>query len=137
MRLAGWTALRLTLGYAAVTAVLLGFFGDLIASLYRLDAGIEGLAVQLLLVAAFFQLGDTVQATAAGALRGLGDTQVPFLLTLGSHVLLALPLAAAAGLIVFRDPLWIWYSLAAGLTVLAALLVIRFQFKVRSLEGKP
>jgi len=87
-------------------------------------------AVPLLLVAGLFQLSDGVQAAAAGALRGAGDTASPLIAVLVGHYGIGLPvgLVAAFGLGLGTSGLWL--GLTAGLTFVAVSLWRRFPASV-------
>jgi len=83
------------------------------------------IARRLLAIAAIFQVFDGVQVIAAGALRGYKDTMIPMLLAgfgywgagfLGGW-LLAFPFGYGA--------VGLWWGLALGLGVVAALLSLR------------
>ena len=76
-----WLALSLHLS----TAVLTVIFRFRIAELYNGDPEVAALAGSLMLMAALYQLSDSVQVVAAGALRGYKDTAVPFYITLFSY----------------------------------------------------
>ena len=79
--LAGWTAIAWGCGYALLPAAAFWFLGHEIVSLY-LDpdragnAAAVGFAVTFLQVAAVYQFVEAPQVIAAGALRGLKDTQI-------------------------------------------------------------
>ncbi len=62
---------------------------------------------------------------AAGALRGIGDTRVPMILNLVGFWLVGLPLCALLGFVAGAGPTGIWWGLAAGIGVVAALLSLR------------
>jgi MATE family multidrug resistance protein len=117
---------------AAVVVLLLvpreivGVYLDLAAPA---NQGVIAIALQLLLIAAFFQVFDGAQAIAAGALRGYRDTAMPMAIAalgywgigfVGGWVL-AFPLGyGAAGM---------WLGLAFGLAVVAGLLTWRLQIR--------
>jgi MATE family multidrug resistance protein len=84
------------------------------------------LAVQLLTVAAFFQVFDGAQTIAAGALRGLKDTRVPAVAASIGYWGLGFPIAWFFGVHLGYGALGIWWGLAAGLASVAILLSVRF-----------
>ncbi len=63
-----------------------------IAKLFTPDSAVVKTGAFLLVVAAFFQLFDGLQAVATGALRGAGDMRTPMLCHLVTYWLLGLPL---------------------------------------------
>ena len=56
----GLTGIHMGWGYALFSALLIGTFKQPITTLYTSDAGVQALAVQLLIYAAIFQLGDAL-----------------------------------------------------------------------------
>src|SRR4029077_200951 len=78
-RHAGWTAL--VIGAALMTAIggsLLAFRAPLLR-IFTSDGRLIAVGVQLVAIAAAFQVFDGVQAIATGVLRGTGDTRTPVL----------------------------------------------------------
>ena len=131
VRIAGWTAIGLALGYMVLTAVLLLSFPAAIARLF-LDAADPGapavlaIAPTLVMLCGLFQVFDGTQAAAAGALRGIKDTRVPMLIAgLGYW-----GIGIAAGALLGFGAGWqgpgLWTGLVLGLVVVAVLLVRRW-----------
>lgn len=128
-RRAGWTAIGLSAAFMAATAVLLLAVPGAIAALFlppELGPTRE-LAALLLMVAGVFQLADGVQATAAGALRGLKDTRMPLLFAALGYWGLGLPFGMLMGFSVGLGPVGVWFGLAAGLGVVAVLMTLRWR----------
>ena len=135
-RRAGLVALALGGGLMLAPSVLMLAFPLAIAGLY-LDladpgnSGTAAIAVQLLAIAALFQVFDGVQVIAAGALRGYRDTAVPMLFAAFGYWgvgfaggwALAFPLGYGA--------MGLWWGLALGLVVVALLLTLRLQRRSR------
>jgi MATE family multidrug resistance protein len=131
-RRAGWAAISSGLGFALISATVLALGREEIIALYRVDEVVFLLAVDFLLIAAAFQLGDAVQGVSLGILRGLGDTRVPFFIILAGYGLAAAPIGIGGAFYWSRDPRWIWYGLATGLIIVAVALALRFAWLVRS-----
>ena len=107
-------------------ALAFGFGGRVIAGWFVEDAAVVALAVQLLAVAALFQLVDGMQVIAAACLRGIMDVKVPAVITCVAYWVLALPLGYVLGV---RGPLGavgIWIGIASGLALAAIALSARF-----------
>lgn len=127
-RAAGLIAIGLGAGVEFVCALVSWWAPESLAGLFlgRDQGGARQLAASLLQIAAVFQVADGVQCVAAGALRGLGDTRVPFLLAATGYWAIGFPatwgLAVAAG----WGAAGAWWGLAVGLTVTASLLTGRF-----------
>jgi MATE family multidrug resistance protein len=96
-----------------------------LASVYTRDQAVLALAAGLIPIAGLFQVFDGIQVVSMGALRGLGDTRVPMLISLFGFWLVGLPVSAYLGFGADAGPLGIWWGLVAGLAVVAALLLAR------------
>jgi MATE family multidrug resistance protein len=84
-------------------------------------------AIPLMMVAAVFQISDGIQAVGAGVLRGAGDTKYTFYANIFGHWVIGLPLALLLGFRYEMGIVGLWWGLCAGLTVVAALLFVRFE----------
>ncbi len=132
-RRAGLVAIGLGAGAEAVAAgallfaphILVGWFVD------GTQAEVTAIAVGLLAVGAVFQVADGVQSVAAGALRGLGDTRVPFLMAAAGYWGLGFPAAWLLGWHLGWGAGGAWCGLAAGLMAVAILLTRRFMQRTR------
>ena len=139
-RRAGLVAIGLAGAAEALAAVLLLSAPGGLAALY-MDPAVPGnrdafaTATGLLAIAAAFQVGDGVQSAAAGALRGLGDTRVPFLLAAVGYWGVGFPaawwLTARAG----AGAAGAWWGLAGGLVLVAVLLTGRFLRRSRAVPA--
>ena len=87
---------------------------------------VVSIAADLLLVAAFFQISDSIQVVFLGALRGLQDVKVPTILTFISYWCVGFPVSYILGKEDMYGSFGIWLGLLAGLTTASVLLYIRF-----------
>jgi MATE family multidrug resistance protein len=131
IRRAGAAALWLGLGFATANALLMLFAPRLLLSVYVnvnavANAAMVGFAVRYLAIGAAFQLADSTQTIAAGALRGLQDTRWPMTIALGGYWLPGFGTAAALGLFTPLRGTGVWLGLAIGLLVVAVLMVRRW-----------
>lgn len=92
--------------------------------LYTADASVIALAAQILPLAAAFQLFDGTQVVAGGVLRGMGRPDAAAIVNLFGYYGVALPCAYASGFVFGHGLVGIWTSLALGLTLVAAALLI-------------
>ncbi len=134
VRRSGWLGIQLALAAQVLSAVFLVTLPGPIARIYSADQGVITIAIQLLLIAAVFQLSDGLQVSAAGALRGLKDTRGPMIVTVVAYWLLGLPFGY--WLCFQRDlgPRGLWIGIIGGLTVAGVLLAARFRGLARSKE---
>src|SRR5690554_5478927 len=85
-----------------------------------------GIASQLLIVAALFQISDGIQAVVLGALRGLQDVKIPAMITFVSYWLIGFPICYYLGVHTELKAVGVWIGLLVGLTVACLLLYLRF-----------
>jgi len=127
---AGWTALVVTAGFMTMMMVIVLAIPEAFASLFldpaRADsAGVLALATTFLFYAAFFQLGDGIQAVAGGALRGLNDTAVPMLLAVVSYWGVGLGIGVGFAFAGGMQGAGLWFGFDCGLVCAALLLTYR------------
>ncbi|MCU0444433.1 MAG: MATE family efflux transporter [Microscillaceae bacterium] len=122
----GSSAIGLTVVFMTLSCLIFVFFNQFLVSLYIREGEVVGIAMNLLIIAGFFQLSDGVQVVALGALRGLEDVNVPTAITLFAYWVVGLPIAYGLGFYMSWDVMGIWIGLLVGLTVSAILLTIRF-----------
>lgn len=133
---AGWTAIALGVAFMAAMAVVLVAMPmplvDLFLDLADAEAAaVVPLAVDLLAVAALFQMADGAQAVAAGVLRGLKDTRIHMIATGIGYWALGLPLGALAAFHLGLGGVGLWLGLAIGVILVAAALVWRWAWRER------
>ena len=134
--LAGNVAIVFGIGIMAITAGIMwsaprALIGAYVDTAAPANAQVVALALQFLAVAAVFQLADGAQAVAAGVLRGLQDTRTPMLIAAFGYWVIGFGSSVALG---FATPLagtGVWWGLAAGLLVVAILLVGRWSARER------
>ena len=91
------------------------------------------IASKLLLVAAIFQISDSIQVVVLGSLRGLQDVKIPTLLTFISYWIIGFPISYFLGKENVLASYGIWLGLLAGLTTASILLFIRFNYLTKKL----
>ncbi|WP_040260296.1 NorM family multidrug efflux MATE transporter [Pseudomonas massiliensis] len=97
-------------------------------------AAIYALALRLLAVAAWFELFDGVQTIAMGAIRGLKDARLTFLVGLCCYWLLGAPAAWLLGFHFGQGAVGVWWGLALGLACAAVSLTVAFEWKMKRLR---
>jgi MATE family multidrug resistance protein len=109
------------------SAALFALIPRAMARLVTDQEAVLSAAVPLLLVVAVFQLSDGTQAVGAGVLRGAGDTKFTLYANLFGHWCIGLPIALYFGFYRHHGVVGLWWGLCAGLTVVAVLLLVRFE----------
>jgi MATE family multidrug resistance protein len=89
---------------------------------------VVSIAATLLIAAAVFQISDSLQVIALGALRGLQDVKIPTLITFVAYWVIGFPISFFLGKEQQMGSLGIWIGLLAGLSAAAVLLFIRFKY---------
>ena len=128
---AGWTAFAFGVGAMGLVALaMITMPRALLWVFLELDtpetAPVIAYATVLLALGALFQLADGAQVMAAGMLRGLHDTRVPMVYAAVGYWGIGLPVGAALAFLTPLGGYGLWLGLAAGLTVVAILLLRRW-----------
>jgi multidrug resistance protein, MATE family len=134
IRLVGQVALWLSALFMALCAIFMLVGGSWLVSLYTQDVAVARVALSLLMIGAFFQISDGVQATALGVLRGVADVDMPTGITLVAYWVIGLPLGCWLAFEKGYQAEGVWIGLTAGLTVSAGLLCWRFFKKIAQLK---
>ena len=124
-RRASMAGLSLGLLVMSLTATLFLVAPEILASLFSDDIDIQNIAVQLLQIAAFFQLSDGLQAITAGTLRGAGDTRTPLWANLFGHYVVGLSLAYILAFPLSEGAPGLWWGLSAGLSSVGIFLLVK------------
>jgi len=120
--------------FMSVTAIFFIFANNLLPYIYTEDQAVISIAAQLLIIAGFFQLFDGTQVVGLGILRGVGDVNVPTIITFIAYWIIGIPLAYVLGIVLKMGVNGIWYGLTFGLLTASILLFFRFQQKTKLLE---
>ena len=85
------------------------------------------ISAKLLIMAAFFQLFDGIQAVVLGALKGMQDVRIPTFITFVAYWVIAFPISYYFGLLAGYGSQGLWVGLLVGLAASAGLLLWRFR----------
>jgi MATE family multidrug resistance protein len=119
--------------FMSCTAILFVLASSLLPFIYTNDLKVVEIAAQLLIIAGFFQLFDGTQVVGLGVLRGVGDVNVPTIITFLSYWIIGIPLGYFLGIYLGIGVKGIWYGLTFGLLTASVLLFFRFQHRTRIL----
>ena len=86
------------------------------------------IASKLLIIAAVFQISDTIQVVALGILRGMQDVMIPTFITFIAYWLIGFPISYYLSMYTDYKSSGIWIGLLAGLTASGIMLFIRFNY---------
>lgn len=130
-RKAGFSAVSVAVMFMAVFGLTFILLRNYLPLLYTDNNEVIGYAVNLLIVAAFFQLSDGIQAVGQNILRGLTDVKVPMILSFISYWIVGVSISYYLGFILNLGVTGIWLGLLAGLTTTAIFFSIRFHLKTK------
>lgn len=120
---------------AMITAIFTILMRKQIALLYNDNPEVVLLASQLMLLAAIYQISDSIQVIGSGILRGYKDTRSIFFITFTAYWVLGLPsgyLLALTDIVVPRmGPPGFWCGFIIGLTSAAIMMMLRMRFLQR------
>ena len=131
LRRGGITAIGMSAFYAVLTSIIFLAMPEGLISLF-IDpaeperANLLRIGVNLLMVAALFQLVDGLQVLALGLLRGVQDTTVPMVMATISYWGIGLPTSYILAFTFGFGGVGLWFGLVIGLAVAAVLLLWRF-----------
>lgn len=122
----GQLGILLCAGFMLFSGLNLWLWGEQIAGLYSDDVAVVQAASHFLLFAALFQLGDGIQVSSAGALRGYKDTLYPMLITTFCYWVVGVALGWYWSHYTTLGASGLWLGLVIGLFMAALLLGLRF-----------
>lgn len=127
----GWTAFVMGVSFMGVMALVMITVPKLLIAAFidtgdPVNAAVIGYAVTFLAFAALFQVADGAQAVGAGMLRGLQDTTVPMIYAAIGYWGIGLTLGVVLAFHFGFGGSGIWLGLCSGLAVVACLLIYRW-----------
>ena len=136
LRLSAISNYHIVIVFMSMTALLFTFGNHLLPWMYTSDKEVIAISAQLLIIAAFFQLFDGTQVVGLGVLRGMGDVNIPMIITLIAYWVIGLPIGYLLGIQFKLGVTGVWYGLVFGLMTASLLLFIRFQVMSRKHQFK-
>ena len=117
---------HIVLVFMGFTACMFAIFNHQLPWIYTSDTIVINIAAHLLILAAFFQLFDGTQVVGLGILRGMGDVNIPTLITFIAYWIIGLPVGYLFGIYLHQGVYGVWYGLVLGLIASSLLLFYRF-----------
>lgn len=97
---------------------------------------INQLATSFLIIAAIFQCFDGIQSIVNGALRGLKDTLIPMILSIGCYWCLGVGSAYYFAFHTHLGSMGIWYGFTLGISSIGIILTLRLVNRLKDEEQK-
>ncbi|CAI0877025.1 MATE family efflux transporter [Serratia proteamaculans] len=134
-RIAAYAAIAVGIAMACCTALFTATFREQIALLYNDSPAVVAMASHLMLLAAIYQISDSIQVIGSGILRGYKDTRSIFFITFVAYWILGLPsgyvLALTDILVPAMGPSGFWIGFIIGLTFAAIMMAMRMRWLQR------
>nr|WP_294943849.1 MATE family efflux transporter [uncultured Mucilaginibacter sp.] len=127
LRLSAISNYHIVIVFMSCTAIIFTLFNHALPYIYTTDKSVIAISEQLLIVAAFFQLFDGTQVVGLGVLRGIGDVNIPTVITFISYWIIGLPVGYLLGIHLGLGVTGVWYGLVCGLMSASVMLFYRFQ----------
>lgn len=128
---AGWSAFIIGVVFMSVMAIIMYIFPQTFARIF-IDSEIENsaaviaTAIGFIKIAAIFQIADGAQVVGAGMLRGLHDTKWPMIFAAIGYWGIGIGAGVYLGFYKKMGGNGIWWGLAIGLGVVAAMMIWRW-----------
>lgn len=129
----GRSTILLALIYGSFCCLLFILLRRQLPLLFNNDVSVLAMAATLLLMAAIFQISDSIQAISAGLLRGIKDVNVPTFFIAIAYWVLGIPIGCVLAFHFNMGGVGIWLGLIAGLSFSALFLTLRFLKKVKAI----
>ena len=118
---------HIVLVFMCFTAAMFLLGNQVLPWMYTSDRRVITITSQLLIIAAFFQLFDGTQVVGLGILRGMGDVNIPTVITFIAYWVIGIPVGYLLGLRLHWGVEGVWFGLVFGLASSSILLFIRFR----------
>lgn len=129
LRMSAVSSYHIVIIFMSLTALIFATFNQLLPWIYTSDQAVITIAAQLFIIAAAFQLFDGTQVVGLGVLRGIGDVNIPTIITFLAYWIVGLPVGYLLGIILNWGVKGVWYGLTLGLAMASVLLYWRFKKK--------
>lgn len=118
---------HLVLIFMVVCALIFTIFNQYLPLVISDDQAVIRISAQLLIIAGLFQLFDGTQVVGLGVLRGMGDVNVPTIITFIAYWIIGIPSAYLFGIYLNIGIQGVWYGLTLGLLSSSVLLFFRYR----------
>jgi len=122
---------HLVLIFMVICALIFTIFNQYLPLVISDDQAVIRISAQLLIIAGLFQLFDGTQVVGLGVLRGMGDVNVPTIITFIAYWIIGIPSAYLFGIYLNIGIQGVWYGLTLGLLSSSVLLFFRYRTIMR------
>lgn len=132
LRRSGFAGIMLSIGFMSISGLVFMAGKSYFPTFFNDNSLVLEISAKLMIMAAFFQIFDGIQAVGIGILRGIQDVKIPTVITFVAYWVIALPMAYVLGISLDMGVIGVWIGLVASLMTAAALLTMRFNHLTRS-----
>ncbi len=125
---------HLVLLFMFICALTFALFNQYLPLMISDDKAVIAISATLLIIAGLFQLFDGTQVVGLGVLRGMGDVNIPTLITFIAYWVIGIPCAYVFGITFSWGVQGVWYGLTLGLLTSSVLLFFRYRYVIRKLK---
>lgn len=125
-KIAGKAGMVIAVLFMSCAALVMFAAPEWIARIYTNDRAVIEIAVQLIFLAAIFQISDGLQISGVGALRGMKDTKIPMFFNMIAYWIVGLPLGYYLGIILGFGASGLWAGWIGALSFTAIAHPLRF-----------
>lgn len=137
MRAVGIVVLVLVMAYMLFCAISFVVFRYGLANAFTNESAVITLTVQLLIVAAFFQVSDGLQSAGMGLLRGVKDVKVPSFIAFISYWIVGIPVSYLLAFRFDMGMIGVWIGFVVGLSLAGVLITLRFFGLLKKYKFEP
>jgi len=123
------TSLCISTGTQAILIIILWPCSEVLGNLFSSDEEVAHLVSQLIPILCVFMMGDSVQATIGGALRGLGKQTLVLWINILGFWVLAVPIGAILTFAVGLGVFGLWWGMVIGI-YMSSIIGLCFVYRV-------
>lgn len=118
----------LTFAVQGILIIILWPISNILGDLFSTDEEVSDLISQLIPLSCIFMMGDAIQSNAGGALRGLGEQRLLFILNVIGFWILAIPSGSLLTFVAKVGVSGLWWGMTIGIysSSLLGFLLLRF-----------
>ncbi len=134
VRRAGYASVAITTLCMLAASAAFVAFPRLLASIYTNDPNVMTAAVPIFLICACYRVFDGAQVVLQGALRGMGETRIPFLASFGCTWVIGVPISFIFVRYWHMQLVGVWLGALASTLPLFLIIVTAWYRRVRRFE---
>jgi MATE family multidrug resistance protein len=103
---------------------------DLLGSLFSSDEDVANLVAYLIPISCVFMMGDAIQATAGGVMRGLGKQKIVLFLNILAFWILAIPVGSLLTFVGDAGVAGLWWGMVIGIYAATVVGILTLKYRI-------